>query len=348
MARTPTSPPDDPAGRTHIGAAAADTTVSDEPLPVPTPLSRADRKFRLRAGETVPDGLRRAARGRLAAGSNALATAGDHDERAEAVHDTRKAIKRVRAALRLSRAAVGEPTYRRENDGLRTIAGRLAGARDARVMIDTLGALERRCADEIDPRTLRRLHERLRDDDERASAALAGEGDLAVRTRQSLEEVRARTAGWRLRSDGFDAIKPGLKRVYRQGRKRLRTARDEPTAENLHALRKRVKDLRHAAELLREAHPKRMKRVAKDTHTLATTLGDHHDLSALRDYADANPQLFSDMAARETLLAAIDRRAETLRRRAVKHGRKLYKRSPKRFVKDIGRGWDKRVGAVRV
>jgi len=87
-----------------------------------------------------------------------------------------------------------------------------------------------------------------------------------------------------------------------------------------------------------------MKRLARDTQGLSDLLGDHHDLSVLRDYIEANPQLFSDMAARETLLAVLDRRRDTLQRRALKLGRKVYKRSPKRFVKAVARGWDKRVG----
>lgn len=124
----------------------------------------------------------------------------------------------------------------------------------------------------------------------------------------------------------------------------MRAARDEPTAEHLHDARKRVKDLWHAAELLRAAHPKRMKRLARRAHDVSSLLGDHHDLSVLREYAAANPQLFSDMAAREALLDAIDRRRDALARRALKRGRRLYERPPKRFAKQVARGWRKRVG----
>jgi hypothetical protein len=38
----------------------------------------------------------------------------------------------------------------------------------------------------------------------------------------------------------------------------------------------------------------------------------------------------------------LDRRRDVLRRRALKLGRRLYKRSPKRFVDSIERGWRKR------
>lgn len=341
----PTGAPD---ARTLIDAATTGAAAADDPSPAPPAPDPKERKFRLRAGERVCDGIRRAARGQLAASSDSLARATDMDELGAAVHDTRKSIKRVRAVLRLARDAIGEQTCWEENEALRAIARPLSGARDAQVMSETLRALEQRFPDELSPEMTQRLHERLDDERTRDVGALAGDGDLAVATRQSLEESRARSTRWCFERDGFDALAPGLKRMYRRGRTRLRAACDEPTAENLHDTRKRVKDLWHAAELLRPAHPKQMKRLAKDAHALAGLLGDRHDLDVLRDYAEANPQLFSDMSARETLIAAIDRRAETLQRRALKAGHKLYERSPKRFVKDVARGWDKRVGAPQV
>ncbi|HWI07451.1 MAG TPA: CHAD domain-containing protein [Solirubrobacteraceae bacterium] len=335
---------DDPAARTLVGAAAAGATAAGDPPPAPQPPSRSARRFRLRAGEAVADGLRRAARGQLADSSDALARATDRGELDDAVHDTRKSIKRVRATLRLSRHAIGDAAYERENAALRSIAGRLSQARDARVLIDTLADLERRFPDELPPAAVEGLHARLEDERQRAMAQLADDSDLAVTTRQALEDARARTADWDFGRQDFAAIAPGLRRVYARGRKRMRAAGDEPRAERLHDARKRVKDLWHAAELLRPAHPKRMKRLARDAHEVASLLGDHHDLSVLREYAESNPQLFTDMASRETLLRVLDRRRDELARRALKRGRRLYERPPRQFVAQVQRGWRKRVG----
>jgi CHAD domain-containing protein len=345
MASTPTSQDADPDSRTLIGAAATGGTAEQDPAPAPTPPSRKERRYRLRPDETVPDGLRRAARGQLADSSDALAGASGTAEIGEAVHSTRKAIKRVRTVLRLSRDTIGEDAYGRENTHMRMIAGRLSGARDAHVLIQTLASVEQRFEDELAPSVTERLRARLQDDHQRAMAEMAQDGELAGTTRDALEEARARTAQWSYARNDLGALKPGLRRVYRRGRKLMRAARDEPDAEHLHEARKRVKDLWHATELLRAAHPKRMKRLARDAHGLSDLLGDHHDVSVLRDYIETNPQLFSDMASRDALLALLDRRSAALQRRALKLGRKVYKRSPKRFVKDVARGWDKRVGA---
>jgi len=344
MTRAATSQDTDPSARTLVGAAAAGATAAGHPPSAPKPATGAQRKFRLRADEPVPDGMRRVARGRLADGAEALAgvtTAG----LGEAVHATRKNVKRVRAAVRLSRDAIGEDIYHRENTHMRMIAGQLAGARDARVLVETLTALEQRFEDELPRGATAALRARLEDDHERAIAAMAEDGDLAARAAQGLDEARARTAQWSFERDDFRALKPGLRRTYRRGRKRLRAARKEASAENLHDCRKRVKDLWHAAQILRPAHPKRMKRLARDAHDLADLLGDHHDLSVLRDYVEVHPQLFSGAAPRDALLAVLDRRRDTLRRKALKRGRRLYRRSPKRFVAAVEQGWRKRVAA---
>jgi CHAD domain-containing protein len=347
MARSSTRRDDDhaAAGRTLVGAAAAGTTATGDPPPAPKPASRAERTFRLRADETTADGIRRVVRGQLADGADELSGVTEA-ELGTAVHRTRKSIKRVRAALRLSRGAIGEDAYQRENTHMRMIAGRLSGVRDARVMIDTLTALERRFEDELPPFATTGLRDRLEDEHRRAIAAIADEGDVVETTVQALAEARARTAQWHFDVDDFGAVESGLRRIYRRGRNEMRAARAQPGDERLHDCRKRVKDLWHATQLLRPAHPKRMRRLSRDVHSLADLLGDHHDLSVLRDYVEVHPQLFDGAASRDALLAVIDRRRDALRASALKLGRRVYKRPPKRFARAVERGWRKRVGTA--
>jgi CHAD domain-containing protein len=327
--------------RTLIGASAAGTTAADVPSTAQKPAERRQRRFRLRADETVPDGIRRVARGQLDAAGDDFAGV-TKAGLGEAVHATRKRLKRVRAALRVAREGLGDDAYQRENTHLRMVAGRLSAARDARVLLDTLSALEERFEDELPAGATAALRARLEEDHERALRSMAEEGDVAGTTAQALAEARARTAQWAFERDGFDALRPGLQRIYRRGRKRLRNACADPSVENLHEYRKRVKDLWHAAQLLRPAHPKRMKRLSRRAHDVADLLGDDHDLSVLRAYVEVHPQLVQDAAARDALLAVLDRRRDELRRRALKLGRRLHKRSPKRFVRSVERGWRKR------
>ena len=327
--------------RTLVGAAAAGSAAAAHPPAAPAPPDPRQRRYRLRAGEAIPDGIRRIAAGQLADAGDALAGARD-DDLGSAVHAARKSIKRVRAAVRLSRAAIGEDTYVRENAQLRTIAGRLSSTRDARVLIDTLAVLEEDFAADLPGGATQELRARLREEHESAVEALAAQDTVSTTTHE-LEQAGERAAQWTFERDDFAAIEPDLHRIYRRGRKRLRAACAEPSAENLHDCRKRVKDLWHVSELLRPAQPKRMKRLSRRAHELADLLGDHHDLSVLRVYVEVHPHHFEDAPTRDALLAVIDRRSDTLRGRALKLGRSVYKRSPKRFAEQVGRGWHKRV-----
>src|ERR671911_3201873 len=94
-------------------------------------------KYRFVAGETVTEGLRRIARGRIDHALDELRGETDSSP-SEAVHEARKDTKKLRALLRLVRYDIGEKAYRRESAAFRDAARELAGARDADVMITTL------------------------------------------------------------------------------------------------------------------------------------------------------------------------------------------------------------------
>jgi CHAD domain-containing protein len=249
--------------RNLVDAARNLTTSSPDP----------DRAFRLRLDEPVPDGIRRIARGQLRDAHDELE--GTPARRlGEAVHATRKRFKRLRATVRLARDAIGEQTYEHENTALRMAGRRIAGPRDAEVLLETLDALTERFADELPSRATAALRDRLERDRQIATSALTGEhGDIDA-TRAAIAEALVRTPAWTFERDGFDAIRPGLKRIYRRGRRAMRAAREDPTPEKLHEWRKRVKDLWHATEIVCDARPEQLERVARRAHKLSSRLGD--------------------------------------------------------------------------
>lgn len=305
-----------------------------------------DRVFRLHDGEHVPDGMRRIARGQL---HNARDTLGGASKRRlpGAVHDARKALKRLRATVRLSRDAVGDEIYERENVAYRNAGRRLSASREADVLLQTLEALRARFTDELPARVTDRLRATLQTRRERALEGLRDDDRAIAAVLSDVDDALIRTPAWTFQHDGFDALAPGLRRIYRRGRKRMRAAREDPSPENLHAWRKRVKDLRYATQILRPAEPERLRKLAKRAHKLADVLGDAHDLHVLRDFADQHPECFDDEAARAALLAVIDRRSSVLRDRALKRGERLYARSPKRFVARIAQGWQQHAAPAR-
>jgi CHAD domain-containing protein len=299
-----------------------------------------ERAFRLHPGEPVPEGVRRIARGQLDLAHDQLEGASKR-RLPDGVHDTRKSLKRLRASVRLARGALGDDVYHRENETFRDTGRRLSGVRDATVLIETLDEVVDAAGAELPKGATVDLRSRLERDREEAIDAVRSDGAVTAAVVDELDSARARTAAWTFHADGFDALDPGLRRIYRRGRKAMRRASDEATSENLHEWRKRVKDLWHALQILRPAAPKRMRKLAKRTHGLSNLLGDDHDLAELRSYAVTHPQCFGEAGQLAALTALIDRRRASLQRRAFEAGFDLYSQRPKRFAGKIGRGLDK-------
>ena len=68
---------------------------------------------------------------------------------AEAVHEARKDLKKIRSAIRLVRKSLGDELYRRENNHYRDIGRELSGFRDAEVLVETLDGLQERFGERI-------------------------------------------------------------------------------------------------------------------------------------------------------------------------------------------------------
>src|SRR5437588_4804088 len=228
----------------------------------------AEQAFGLYKLATIPDGIRPVARGKLDQAYAELAEAPKR-KLAAAVHDTRKSLKRLRTTVRLARGAIGDEVYRRENAAFRDSGRLLSGVRDASVLIETLDELESVSGDDLARGATAKLHERLEDERKQAFESLSADKAVVAAVLADIEEARTRTAAWTFETGGFEALAPGLRRIYRRGRKAMRRAQADPTNENLHEWRKRVKDLWHAEQIVRPAAPKKMKKLAKRTDGLS-------------------------------------------------------------------------------
>jgi CHAD domain-containing protein len=290
---------------------------------------RKRRRYRLQTGETPVEGIGRIARGQLDHTIGLLESPPNGDGGSEAIHEARKSLKRLRALLHIGRPLLGDQTYRHENLILRDAGRELSDTRDAQVLLETLDALRERFAAELPNGAWSRLRESLAS---AADDAAAAGPDAAAGVLGPLSDTRVRIATWELpRKGGPDSLAKGFERVYRRGRRALRKAESEQSAENLHELRKRAKDLWHGAQLLRSVCPKRMKKLASKSHHVSDLLGDDHDLSVLREYGQAHPELL-EPSERELLVKLIGARQEELRREALKRAERLYRRKPKKAL----------------
>jgi CHAD domain-containing protein len=286
------------------------------------------RRFRLRDGEAVPDGIERIACGQLDLSIERLDGRTDEDL-VTAVHEARKSFKRLRAMVRLARDELGDDVYRRENVAFRDAGRRLAGTRDSQVVLETLDALSERCPSAAPRSGFVGLRKMLVDEHAAAQRRLQ-DGAAVAEVLSELRQARARLPAWPLQGEGLDALAPGFKRIYRRGRSACRTARRDPSTENLHELRKRVKDVWYVARVVRPASPKRMKGLVRAAHELSDLIGQEHDLAMLEGRASEWRDRFDDERIVGDLGTLIERRRDELRREAVKLGARLFERSPAR------------------
>jgi CHAD domain-containing protein len=244
------------------------------------------------------------------------------------VHETRKALKRARALIRLQRGALGRKRFRRCNTHLRAAGRRLAGARDAEVVLDALDGLVHK-----HPRRLAHsagvaaLSARLHSEREAARALSSHGAHTRLLALEDLRATRLQIERWRPSVSDRKTARSGLDAIYRKGRARWRQARKSGKSPALHDWRKRVKDLRYAAEMLE------LRKLAKRADRLGEVIGEEHDLWLLARCLRRHRKCFKgDKRARRELSKLIARRRTRLRKRALALGKELYRPKPKRFV----------------
>ena len=287
----------------------------------------ASRAYRLKAKEKPSAGVRRIAYGRI---DDALDQLGKHHHHpADAVHEARKDLKKLRSLLRMVSPAIGRQVYRRENARFRDLGRELSGARDAEVKLQTLEGLRQRSGnlDGLDGYVAAL-------EKERTGAEVSG--STLARAISELEESRECVADWAL--GGWTPTDDGLVRGYRRGRKALAKARVDPSDARVHEWRKRSKDLWYHLRIVSTAWPEVLESVADQAHKLSELLGDHHDLAVLAEDAAGRPASLMD-GAQSRLIAAIRKRQKKLLADALPLGTRLYAERPKAFGDRIDAYW---------
>ena len=288
--------------------------------------------FKLKRKESEGDGIRRIAHERV---EDAVERLRDEDaDQVEAVHEARKDMKKLRATLKLVRPVIDKQTYARENERFRDAGRALSDARDAQVRLGTIDGLAERFPDESPVGGWWAVRAAL-GGDEPANGELEAVRDKAASAIASGEPA---IDDWPLERDGFDLLRPGLRRAYARARKTFRSARKERSDEALHEWRKRSKDLWYALRIVRRAWPAVLGATADEAHELSDRLGDDHDLAVLNaDLDEVGAQLTAEQ--REQLRGLAGRRRAELQEEAFAYGDRLLAEKPKRFVARLERYW---------
>lgn len=256
----------------------------------------------------------------------------------DSVHTARKRLKELRSILRLLRGPLPTATRRNENSTLRDAARPLSDLRDAAVLIETLATLLDHYDEDAKPYSplkvaLERRH--------RAALKAARDAGAVPHLRSTLALARQRLSHLPVPSeDGFSPLAPGLKRTYRDGRRAMHRALDDPIDDNFHEWRKRSKDLRYHLELLTPLNAPELKPLADDATDLTDYLGLDHDLAVLNALLDTTYHNTIPRKRHAALESLLLKRRRSLQKKAKKLGKSLYDEKPKAFARRITSYWD--------
>jgi CHAD domain-containing protein len=286
--------------------------------------------FRLTRDASAPDGLRRAVKNQLDSALEALSQR-TPDERA--VHEARRRVKRIRAAVRLLDGRLGS-AGRRVDRRLRDAGRALSSVRDADASEETLQALRGRYASVVNRRIARQVSRGLL---ARKGEARKVAGPKTGRARAELRRLRG-TLPRRVRraAHGADLL-VGLAEGYRRARKPLSGISLDSDATEFHDWRRRVKAHAIQVGLLAGLHAAPRAR-ARALKRLDEWLGEDHNHAVLRATILASPERFGRAAATTAILGSIVKRQAHLRDRAIRLGRRLFSAKPRSFRKK-GAGW---------
>jgi CHAD domain-containing protein len=276
----------------------------------------------------------------------------------EAVHESRKSIKRVRALLRLVRGELPERVFAFENKSLRDTARLLAEIRAAQGVVDAVSSIQDLYGDLLAKGTFVELGERLSRRRDLTELKALEDPNLIGRVVRSLERAFNRYQTWPTDPearevyglgirDSVEAMSPGLTKTYDTGRQAMVQAYRRTAPGDFHDWRKRVKDMRHQMEFLTPLWPEVVIGMAITLKRLGDILGEDNDLAELLRLLRDRPDLCPDPRERSLFAALAHQRRREYQDAAEILGRRVYAERPDSLSFRFGEYWDARLLATR-
>jgi len=243
--------------------------------------------YYLHANEELQAGIRRIAQSEL---DKSIREIDDRElARHKTVHQVRKRCKKLRGLLRLVRPAM-EKVYKAENKALRDAARNLSDVRDAKSIILTYDNVMHRFADQVNQQSFESIRRELTVRLSAIKDTLVDERLFVIR--QQLVAVKSRVNDWSFDDQTFEPAREGLTKNRQEAVKALREAKKNPTTNQLHELRKRVKYHGYHLQILSGLWPVAIRPLISEFGHLGDELGNDHDLAVFGKTVCQSPDLF--------------------------------------------------------
>jgi len=281
--------------------------------------------YQLNHRETLGENLRRICRQQI---EWAIAIAkGEKKPNDTPVHETRKHLKKTRAALRLVRREIGRGLFKEQDRCLRDVGRLTSEIRDAEVRLQTVRQLQ-----ELTQRhrrsTYGKLEVMLTMELENFIAAFAEWQTQAV---PLLEQAGSAIDHWALDQFNSKQICGAVQASYKQARKALAKTTADPTTENFHTFRTKAKTLWYQLRILRPVNPVVLKSLSDDLRSLGDLLGRAHDLSFLSERLRSDHGKSEWQREGHKLLAVIEVSQSDLQRGAAELAEHFFSERPRDF-----------------
>lgn len=274
-----------------------------------------------------------------------------------AVHESRKSIKRVRALLRLVRGELPDHIYDFENESLRNTARLVTRIRAAQGVLEAARSIQGLYGDLLADGTFSVLLERLTRRRDLIELEAVEDPNLVGRVVRGLERAYHRYGSWPTDPeaqevyglgirDSYEAVRPGLASTYSHGRRTMVTAYEGSAPGDFHEWRKKVKDMRHQMEFLAPLWPEVIVGTAMTLERLGHILGEDNDIRELGDLLRDRPDLCPNPRERSLFRALAHQRRSELQIAAEILGRRVYAEQPDSLTGRFGEYWGARQMAI--
>jgi hypothetical protein len=245
----------------------------------------------------------------------------------EAVHEARRALRRLRALLVLLRAELG-PEYENLRAPYRSCTRALSTLRDAHAVVEVLNRLLRKDPALLGDRLAAEIAERLV---QRRDRLLASASPDYAAMRRVLRRAERQLPLWTSRAS-LDVLRQGLRRRYSDGRKALRNAQRRRGMEATHKLRRRSRELGLHYTLLQSVFPALPESGIRRAHDVAQLLGRERELLLLSRVLGRMRHAPGRRAAIGRFRSRLDDLRTELHARAGRLAEKVYRDRPRRFA----------------
>lgn len=285
--------------------------------------------YRFALDDNLQNGFRRIASEQFDLASSAIAQ--DTNERG--VHECRKALKRLRALVRLLSEGLGPRRAKKRHKSLGAIARLFSEHRDLEVIAQTLSHLHETAESET-AQAIAILRLRA------TNAGTAGPhvSDCSNRVRAHLVKEAGKFASLTLQRDASDVLRSGLEKSYRSARQALREVRESPDAERYHDLRKAVQLHWRQMNLLARAWPAEFSARASAARDISQMLGDERDLELVARHAAKSTDL--SIEQRDLVVKLCLARQEALSISAKALAERLFVETTRAYTRRAMAYWD--------